>query len=76
MDEEWEAAERALIQVSSELLGLESADPSDSFVQLGGDSLSAIKVVSRLRRDYGLALEVSALLRPVSFAELAQQCLT
>ncbi|GAA2661125.1 hypothetical protein GCM10010412_033970 [Nonomuraea recticatena] len=48
-------AERTLARVFAEVLGLESVGVHDSFFELGGDSIVAIQLVNRARRE-GLAL--------------------
>ncbi|KAJ4359514.1 Non-ribosomal peptide synthetase [Didymosphaeria variabile] len=61
---------RALL---SRILGLPETDigPSDSFFDLGGDSISAMKLVSEARTQ-GLKLTVAQIFQSRSLAELAQ----
>lgn len=40
----------------AEVLGLPAVDPAASFFDLGGDSISAVLLLERLRRDLGLAV--------------------
>ncbi len=44
------AAERVVCEAFAEVLGVSHVSPADSFLELGGDSIKAIRVVSRLRR--------------------------
>ncbi len=64
------AAERALAAIWCEVLRAPSVVTSDDFLSLGGDSIRAVQVVSRARRQ-GLHLEVRSLLERKSLAELA-----
>jgi acyl-coenzyme A synthetase/AMP-(fatty) acid ligase/acyl carrier protein len=49
--------ERRLIEVWSEVLGLDTVDPSDDFFDLGGHSLLAAKIVARLKPKYKLSVQ-------------------
>lgn len=51
----------ALTRLWSEVLGLETVDPDAKFFDLGGDSLLATQLVSRLRTRLGVDLPISAL---------------
>lgn len=53
--------EQLIVEVWKKHLGVERVRPSDSFFQLGGDSLLGIQVVADLRRRSGLELPVSTL---------------
>jgi aryl carrier-like protein len=64
------AAERALATIWCEVLRVPSVVTSDEFLALGGDSIRAVQVVARARRQ-GLSLEVRGLLERRSLAELA-----
>ncbi|MFJ5216809.1 amino acid adenylation domain-containing protein [Streptomyces sp. NPDC088354] len=55
-----------------ELLGATGIGPSDDFFSLGGDSLSAIRMISRLRRACGTDLSLSALYAAPTLAEVAE----
>jgi acyl carrier protein len=45
---------RALIQIWSEVLEVDSPEPNSSFLDLGGDSLAAMLCISRLRNSFGV----------------------
>ncbi|MCP4149402.1 MAG: amino acid adenylation domain-containing protein, partial [bacterium] len=61
--------ERILTQIWSEILGVEKVGINDSFFDLGGDSIKAIQVVSRLR-NHRLTLSVADLFRFRSIGKL------
>ncbi|CQR58132.1 non-ribosomal peptide synthetase [Paenibacillus riograndensis] len=52
--------EEKLALVWEEVLGINKVGTSNSFIKLGGDSIKAIQIVSRLKK-YGLSLEVKEL---------------
>ncbi|WP_431964951.1 amino acid adenylation domain-containing protein [Actinacidiphila sp. bgisy160] len=54
-----------------ELLGVVEIRPTDDFFCLGGDSLSAIRMLSRLRHSHGTDLTLSALYAAPTLAEVA-----
>jgi amino acid adenylation domain-containing protein len=63
--------ERLLAQVWAEVLGVERAGRTDNFFAVGGDSVLAIKVVSRARA-HGIRLTGKDLFLNPTIAELAQ----
>ncbi|GAA4918265.1 amino acid adenylation domain-containing protein [Actinomycetospora succinea] len=63
-------SERALAAVLADVLGLERVTADDDFVGLGGDSITAIAVCSRLRA-HGLELRPRELLAAPDLASLA-----
>ncbi|GLW98852.1 condensation domain-containing protein [Microtetraspora sp. NBRC 16547] len=53
-----DAAERAVAQVWQEILGLDRVARNDTFFAVGGDSISSLRVVARLRGlDYDVELQ-------------------
>jgi acyl carrier protein len=62
--------ERSLCAVVSECLGRARTSLSDNFVGIGGDSMTAIKVVSRLDEDFGVTLPLESLFEVESIADL------
>jgi len=63
--------ERHIVQAMSEVLGLTSLGRRDSFFSLGGDSLLALQLCSRLKRDYDIELPHAAVLQSPTPAQLA-----
>ncbi|MET9290354.1 amino acid adenylation domain-containing protein [Streptomyces sp. NPDC003077] len=57
----------------AEVLGVESVGAQDNFFDLGGHSLLAAQVVSRLRGEFGVELELSALLESPTLEELSDR---
>ena len=49
-------AERAIAAIWADVLGVEEVGAEDSFFALGGDSISSIRVISRLRGEFGVDL--------------------
>ena len=64
------AAEEALAQIWSELLGVERVGRHDNFFELGGHSLLAVTLIERMRRQ-GLQVDVRALFASPTLAGLA-----
>jgi FkbH-like protein len=63
--------EEALAGIWSEVLGIEPIGIHDDFFQLGGDSLLATQVVSRVRRRFHVQLPLRGLFEAATVAELA-----
>ncbi|WP_176523799.1 phosphopantetheine-binding protein, partial [Bacillus thuringiensis] len=53
--------EQAVVEVYEEILGVSPISIEDSFFELGGDSIKAIRVVSKLRQQ-GYELSVADLM--------------
>ncbi|MFC9648543.1 amino acid adenylation domain-containing protein [Streptomyces sp. NPDC056937] len=66
------ARERVLCGIVAELLGEESVGVGDEFFRLGGDSITAIQLVSRAR-DAGLRISVRDVFRYPSMSQLARK---
>ncbi|MEU4219854.1 non-ribosomal peptide synthetase [Actinoplanes sp. NPDC026623] len=68
--------ERYLAELWEELLGVENVGANEDFFTLGGHSLLAFRMHSRVKRGYGVSVELDAVLRePVlgRVAELVEQ---
>ncbi|MER7849869.1 amino acid adenylation domain-containing protein [Kitasatospora sp. NPDC096077] len=71
-----DAVEEALAGVWVQVLGLDGVGVTDNFFELGGNSILSIKVISRLRRLFGIELSARSLFdRPTieGLAELVTQ---
>jgi amino acid adenylation domain-containing protein len=65
--------ERLVAEIWSTVLGVERVGAHDNFYALGGHSLTAMMVASRLRAACGVAVRVRALFEAPTVAELAGQ---
>ncbi len=65
------AVEEAVAAIWREVLRVETVGIGDDFFLLGGHSLSATRVLSRLRRDLGVELPLAALFEHTTLAALA-----
>ncbi len=64
--------ERVIAEVFAEILGIERVSATESFFDLGGNSLSATQVVARVH-DHGLPLELRWLFSDPTVRELARR---
>ncbi|QFU88621.1 type I polyketide synthase [Amycolatopsis sp. YIM 10] len=65
-----DALVREVAEVWHEVIGIDDFGPDDDFFELGGNSLSAIQIVSRLRQRYG-QLPMSVIFEAPTVAEVA-----
>jgi amino acid adenylation domain-containing protein len=63
--------ESSLAQIWCEVLALQAVGRNDNFFDLGGHSLNATQVVSRVRRDLGIALSVRTIFESPNLRALA-----
>ncbi|MEO8444480.1 MAG: amino acid adenylation domain-containing protein, partial [Gammaproteobacteria bacterium] len=64
-------AERALAEVWAEVLGFESLGVDDDFFELGGDSITAVQLTTRLQRWLDAGVPLAALFEAPTIAGLA-----
>jgi amino acid adenylation domain-containing protein len=65
--------EKALAELWTEVLGLDTISPHDNFLDVGGDSLSAVQLVSRLHNRLGIRIKTNELAFQ-SLRQLATVC--
>lgn len=65
-------AEQAIVEIWRELLGVDKIGVHDNFLDLGGDSLLAVRLISRLRDAFQQELPISLIFEASSVAELAR----
>ncbi|MBH8565767.1 amino acid adenylation domain-containing protein [Nostoc sp. CENA67] len=68
--------ETGLAEIWAEVLGIERVGIQDNFLELGGQSLLAIQVVSRIRDSYQVDLPMRSLFDSPTIAQLAQEIAT
>jgi acyl carrier protein len=64
--------EETVAGIWSELLGVGQVGIHDSFLDLGGDSLLATRLIARMRQAFGLELPVRLFFEASTVAELAR----
>ncbi|GAA1247403.1 hypothetical protein GCM10009665_43010 [Kitasatospora nipponensis] len=67
------ATELALAEIWQEVLGLDRVGVTDRFFDLGGNSLRAVQILSRIRSRLGVAVELEDLFARPTIAALARQ---
>ncbi|HVT16315.1 MAG TPA: amino acid adenylation domain-containing protein [Thermoanaerobaculia bacterium] len=65
--------EQLLAGIWAEVLGRERVEAGDNFFDLGGHSLAALRVISRVRNDFGVELRVQDLFQAPTIAGLGRQ---
>jgi acyl carrier protein len=67
-----ERAETVVAEAFSQVLSVDQVNPDAPFAALGGDSLRAVRVLSRVWRELGIELPVHSLRANTTAAELAE----
>jgi acyl carrier protein len=65
------APERALAEIFAEVLRLERVGIFDNFFSLGGNSLTAVKLIARVRVEFGVRLPLWVVFQCASVSDLA-----
>jgi len=68
--------ETILAELWGQLLGLEKVGRNETFLELGGHSLVATQLTSRIRVRFGMDVPLGDILGPVTLAEQAQSIVT
>jgi acyl carrier protein len=66
-------SERALAELFAEVLRVEQVGSTDNFFSLGGNSLTAVKLIARVRAEFGIRLPLWVVFQCASVSELAVQ---
>jgi acyl carrier protein len=66
-------SERALAALFAEILRVEPVGGTDNFFSLGGNSLTAVKLIARVRAEFGVRLPLWVVFQCASVAALAAQ---
>jgi thioester reductase-like protein len=65
--------EEILADIYAQVLGVDRVGADDSFFELGGDSLSAMRVIAKINTAFGTHLSVRVLFDAPSISNLSQQ---
>ena len=63
--------EKALTKIWQDILGLQNIDIHDNFFEIGGNSIQAARVFSRIRKTFGKQLPLAILLQAPTIEKLA-----
>lgn len=64
--------EQKLANIVCQLLGLENLNMNDNFFDVGGHSLPAMQLLSRVKEEFGVNLELRHIFEATSFRQLSQ----
>jgi acyl carrier protein len=67
------ASERTLAALFAEVLRVERVGIADNFFSLGGNSLTAVKLIARVRTEFGVKLPLWVVFQFASVTDLACQ---
>lgn len=67
-----EGVQRALIEIWAEVLGIPPPAPDDSFLALGGDSMTAVRVLSQVQDRLGVDIPLASLLRANTLSRMTE----
>jgi amino acid adenylation domain-containing protein len=67
----WDDIEFRLLKIWAEILHIQSVDVSSNFFELGGHSLMAVRLMSRIRQEFGQEIALEMLFRFPTIAQLA-----
>jgi acyl carrier protein len=63
---------RDLCTIWAEVIGIDQVDPSDDFFEVGGYSLLAVQIISRIEERFGAKITIRQLFENPSVAELSR----
>jgi phthiocerol/phenolphthiocerol synthesis type-I polyketide synthase E len=66
------ALEEQIVELWRQVLGIEEVDIQESFLELGGNSLMAVQLISRVRDVFGVDLPVGEFLRSPTITAMAE----
>ncbi|MGH7439635.1 MAG: amino acid adenylation domain-containing protein, partial [Polyangiaceae bacterium] len=64
--------EKRLVEIWTEILGIDGVGVKDDFFELGGQSLQAVTVMSRIQEAFGVALPAQAFFEAPTIAQFAR----
>ncbi|MGX5763540.1 phosphopantetheine-binding protein, partial [Brevibacillus parabrevis] len=64
--------EQQLVKLWQETLGIRKVGHQDSFFRLGGHSLKAVALLSRMKKAFGVSIPISTLFRKPTIQQLAE----
>jgi acyl carrier protein len=65
------STERLMVSLWNDVLGRRMTGATDDFLDLGGDSVLAVRIVAKISQDFGVDVGIAAFFDAVSIRELA-----
>ncbi|RUT36533.1 amino acid adenylation domain-containing protein [Paenibacillus zeisoli] len=70
--EQYSITERTIANIWGDILGIQELHIEDTYYELGGDSILALKIANRLKKEFDVSIEIADLLRYVTINRLAE----
>lgn len=70
--QEWSKVERQILEIWQQLPGIGTCDKHTSFFSVGGSSLAAMSLLTRLNEAFGICLKVSEVFRHNTISQLTE----
>jgi amino acid adenylation domain-containing protein len=67
--------ERRLCEIWAEVLGLDKVGIHDPFLELGGQSLMAVRIVNRIYREFNVEISLESLIKTATVTQMAAMIL-
>ncbi|WP_433946008.1 amino acid adenylation domain-containing protein [Paenibacillus sp. SN-8-1] len=70
--EQYSITERTIANIWGDILGIQELHIEDTYYELGGDSILALKIANRMKKEFDVSIEIADLLRYVTINSLAE----
>lgn len=70
--EAYSITERTIANIWGDILGIQEVHIEDTYYELGGDSILALKIANRMTKEFDVSIDIADLLRYVTIMSLAE----